>query len=104
MRCLNSVTVPKNVIRGTHWNFLTSFVLQKNERETLCWNPTTFKKSRVVLKKSERTIKMGILCHRGSGRQCFCFRRGSGVSSIYWRSLVKIDDVEHINKNVDRLR
>ena len=55
MRFLNSVTVPKNVKGGTLWDFLTSIVLQNietNEGGTLWCNPKSFKKSRIVLKKS----------------------------------------------------
>ena len=46
----------------------------------------------------------GILSYRGCGRRCFCFGRGSGVSSMFWRSVVKVDDVEQMNKKVDRSR
>ena len=46
----------------------------------------------------------GILCYRGSGRRCFCFGRGSGVSRMFWRSVVKVDDVEQMNKKMDRSR
>ena len=55
MRFLNSVTVPKNVKGGTLWDFLTSIVLQnveKYEGGTLWCNPKSFKKSRIVPKKS----------------------------------------------------
>ena len=39
-------------------------------------------KSRIVPKKVRmKNIKGGILYFRGSGRRCFCFGRGSGVSS-----------------------
>ena len=47
VRFLNSFTVPKNVIEGTLWNFLTSIVLQNietNEGETFWWYPKNFKK------------------------------------------------------------
>ena len=50
LRFLNSVTVPKNVIGGILWDFLTSIVLQnilKSEGETAWWNPKNFKKIRV---------------------------------------------------------
>ena len=46
----------------------------------------------------------GILCFRGSGRRCFCFGRGSGVSSMFWMSVVQVDYDEQMNKKVDRLR
>ena len=45
----------KNCKRGTPWDFLTSIVLQnilKNKGETLWWNPKSFKKSRIVPKKT----------------------------------------------------
>ena len=45
-----------------------------------------------------------VLCFRGSGRRCFCFGRGSGVSSMFWTSVVQVDDVEKMNKKVDRSR
>ena len=46
---------PKNVKGGTLWDFLTSIVLQNietNEGGTLWCNPKSFKKSRIVPKKS----------------------------------------------------
>ena len=49
-------------------------------------------------------MQRGILCYRGSGRQCLCFGRGSGVSSMFRRSVDKVDDVEQMNKKVDRSR
>ena len=63
------------------------------------------KKSRKVPKKIQvKNTKGGFLCFRGSGRRCFCFGRGSGVSSMFWTSAVKVDDVEQMNKKVDRSR
>ena len=63
------------------------------------------KKSRIVPKKIRvKNTKGGILCFRGSGRRCFCFGRGSDVSSMFWTSVVQVDDVEQMNKKVDRLR
>ena len=46
----------------------------------------------------------GILCFWGCGRRCFCFGRVSGVSSMFWTSVVQVDDVEQMNKKVDRSR
>ena len=46
----------------------------------------------------------GILCFRGCGRHCFCIGRVSGVSSMFWTSVVQVDDVEQMNKKVDRSR
>ena len=37
----------------------------------------------------------------GSKSRCV---RGSGVSSLFWRTVVEVDDVEQMNKKVDRLR
>ena len=55
---------------------------KKIEGETLWWNPKSFKKRRIVPKKIRvKNTKGGILCYRGSGRRCFCFGPGSGVSS-----------------------
>ena len=62
------------------------------------------KKSHSAEKKPSENTKGGILCYRGFGRRCFCFGRGSGVSSMFWRSVVKVDDVEQMNKKVDRSR
>ena len=88
MRFLNSVTVPKNIKVGTLWDFLTSIVSQNieaNEGETLWWNPKIFLKNSHSAKKIRvKNTKGGILCFRGSGRRCFCFGRGSGVSSMSW--------------------
>ena len=39
-----------------------------------------------------------------SGHRCFCCGRGSGVSSMLWTSVVQVDDVEQMNKKVDRSR
>ena len=66
--------------------------------------------SKKVQKKSHSAEKIrvkntkGVLCFRGSGRRCFCFGRGSGVSSMFWTSVVRVDDVEQMNKKVDRSR
>ena len=53
------------------------------------------KKSHSAEKNPSEKHKRGILCYRGSGRRCFCFGRGSVVSSMFWRSVVKVD-VEQI--------
>ena len=53
-------------------------------------------KSRIVPKiiRVKNTKAWGILCFRGSVRRCFCFGRGSGVLTMFWRSVVQVDDVE----------
>ena len=105
MRFLNIIIVPKNVKGGTLWDFLTSIVFQNietNERETLWWNQKSSKKSLSAEKNRVKNTKGGVLCFRGSGRRCFCFGRGSGVSSMFWTSVVQVDDVEQMNKKVDR--
>ena len=61
------------------------------------------KKSHSAKKIRVKNTKGGILSYRGSGRRCFCFGRGSGVSSMFWRSVVEVD-VEQMNKKVDRSR
>ena len=108
MRFLNSVTVPKNVKGGTVWDFFDIHCvanIETNEGETHWWNPKNFIKSRIVPKKIRvKNTKRGILCFRGSGRRCFCFGRGSGVSSMFWTSSIEVDDVEQMNKKVDRSR
>ena len=56
LRFLNSVTEPKNVI-GDPLGFFNIHCVakysKKIEGETLWWNPNSFKKSRIVPKKSE---------------------------------------------------
>ena len=54
--------------------------------------------------QSEKHQRVGILCFRAYVRRCFRLGRGSGVSSIFWRSVVQVDDVEQLNKKVDRSR
>ena len=79
--------------------------MQTNEGETLWWNPKKFEISRIVPKKNpDEKHQRGVLCFRGSGRRCFCFGRGVRVSSMFWRSVVQIDDIEEMNKKVDRSR
>ena len=102
MRVLNSVSVPKNVKGGTLWNFLTSIVLQNietNEGETLWWNPKNFKKSNSAKKIRVKNTKGGILCFRGCQRLCFRFGRSSDVSSMFWTSVIQVDDVEQMKKS-----
>ena len=60
------------------------------------------KKSRIVPKKlSEKRQRGSLVCSRGSGRQCFCFGQGFGVSSMFWTSVVQVHVVEQLNKKVD---
>ena len=61
-------------------------------------------KNRIVPKKIRLKKRGGILCYRCSGRRCFCRGRGSDVSSMRWTSVVQVDDVEQMNKKVDRSR
>ena len=82
MRFLNSVTVPKNVKRGTLCDFLTSTVLQNVE--TNQGGPSgaiqkTSKKSRIVPKKSWANVG-SLVCFRGFGR-CFVFSFRFGRAS-----------------------
>ena len=53
---------------------------------------------------SEKHQRIGVLCFRGSERRRFCFVRGSGVSRMFLTSVVEVDDVEQMNKKVDRSR
>ena len=63
------------------------------------------KKSQSAEKNSsEKHQGRGDVCVRGSGRRCFCFGRSSGVSSMFWTSVVQVDDIEQMNKKVDRSR
>ena len=75
---------------------------KKLKGDTLVESKKLQKTSHCAEKIREKYTKGGILCYRGSGRRCFCFGRGSGVSSMFWRSVVKVDDVEQINKKLDR--
>ena len=61
-------------------------------------------KSQIVPKKIRVKNAWGILCFRGSGRRCFGFGVRSGLSSMFWTSVVQVDDVEQMNKKVDRSR
>ena len=92
--------------RGTLWGFLT-FIVAKYRNKRRGDPLVESKKSRIVPKKIlVKTTKRGVLCFRGSGRRCFCFGRGvwTGVSSMFWTSVVQADDVEQMNKKVDRSR
>ena len=113
MRLLNSVTVLKNV-KGGPFVFLVIQCVAKYRNKRLLdvfWISTKedsfggiqkLQKSRILPKKIRvKNNKVGILCFRGSGRRCFCFGRGSGVSSMFWTSVVQVDDVEQMNKKVD---
>ena len=61
-------------------------------------DPLVESKSRIVPKK------IRVKNTKGGNRRCFCFGRGSGVSSMFWTSVVQVDDVEQMNKKVDRSR
>ena len=45
-----------------------------------------------------------LVCFRDSGHRCFCFGRGSGVSSMFCTPVVQVDVVEQMNKKVDLTR
>ena len=64
----------------------------------------SLKKSHGAEKNPSEKHQRGILCYRGSGRRCFCFGRGSGGSSMFWRCVAEVDEVEQMNKKVDRSR
>ena len=59
-----------------------------------------FQKSRIVPKKVpvKNTKQGSLVCFLSSGSRCFCFGRGSGVSSMFSTSIVQVDDVEEMNK------
>ena len=42
----------------------------------------------------KNTKGRSLVCFRGSRRQCFCYGQGSGVSSMFWTSVVQVDVVE----------
>ena len=91
----------------TFWDFLTSIVLQNietNEGETLWCNPKISKKSRIVPEKKSERNGGSLECFQGTGRRCFRFGRGSGVSSMFLTSVVQVDVVEQMNKKVDLTR
>ena len=87
MRFLNSVTVPKNVKRGTLCDFLTSIVLQNietNEGGPSGAIQKTSKKSRIVPKKIGAEVG-SLVCFRSCGRLfcfSFCFGRASEVGVV----------------------
>ena len=62
------------------------------------------KKSHSAEKNPSEKHQRRFYVFRGSGRRCFSFGRGSGGSSMFWRSVVKVDDVEQMNKKVDQSR
>ena len=62
------------------------------------------KKSHCAEKNPSEKHQGGILCFGGSERRCFCFGRVSGVSSMFCTSVVQVDDVEQMNKKVNRSR
>ena len=74
----------------------------KRRGNTLVESKKLQKKSYSAEKHPSEKHHGRILCFRGSGRRCFCFGRGSGVSSMFWTSGVQVDDVEQMNKKVDR--
>ena len=87
---MNSVTVPKNVKRGTLSDFLRSIVLQNieaNEGERLWWNP---KKIKVALcrKKFEKNTKNTHVIEVLYVDVFFV--RGSGVLSMVGGPLFKL--------------
>ena len=53
---------------------------------------------------SEKHQRGTLVWFRGPGRRCFCFGRGSGVSSMFWMSVVQVYVVEQMNKKVDHTR
>ena len=91
--------------RGDPLGFFVIHCVAKIEERLFFGIQKVSKKSRIVPKKDpSEKHQREILCYRGSGRRCFCFGRGSVVSSMFWRSVVIVDDVEQMNKKVDRLR
>ena len=54
-------------------------------------------------KLSEKRQRGSLVCSRDSGRQCFSFGQGFGVSSMFWTSVVQVH-VEQMNKKVDLTR
>ena len=88
---------------GIFWHPLCCKIFEQTKGRPFGGIQKTSKKSGECRKKSEwKTPK--VLCFWGSGRRCSCFGRGSGVSSIFWTSVVQVDDVEQMNKKVDRSR
>ena len=62
------------------------------------------KKNALCQKIRVKNTNGGMLGFRGSVRRCFCSGRGSGVSCMFWRSVVQVHDIEQKNKKVDRSR
>ena len=106
MRFLSSVTVPKNVKDPLGFLDIHCDAKYRNKRRG-----DPLEQSQKFQRKSQsaenirvkNTTGGSLVCFRGSGRRCFCFGRGSGVSSMFWTSVVQVDIVEQMNKKVDRL-
>ena len=64
----------------------------KRRKDPLVESKKTSKSQSAEKNPSEKHLG-GILCFRGSGRRCF-----SGVSSMFWTSVVQVDAVEQMNK------
>ena len=98
---MNSITVPKNVIGDIH--FVAKY-RNKRRGDALVESKKVQKKSRIVPKKIRvKNTKGSPMCLR-FWTSIFFFGRGSGVSSMFWTSVVGVDDVEQMNKKVDRSR
>ena len=72
----------------------SSLVESKNFKKAHCARKTS----------SEKLQRGGIVRFRGYVRRRFCFGQGSGVSSMFQRSVVQVDDVEQMNKKMVRSR
>ena len=72
----------------------------KRREDPLVESKKNHEKSHNAEKNPSEKHQRGILCFQGSGRRCFCF--GRGVSSLFWTSVVQVDEVEQMNKKVDR--
>ena len=88
--------------KGDPWEILKKFrKLLKNENvpKNVKRDPLGFFDIHCVAKY--RNKRRGDLLEESKKLQkCFRFGRGSGVSSMSWRSVVQVDDVEQINKKI----
>ena len=100
---VGAISKAQNCKKGTLWALFVgcnSSWLQNMKK--IKWDPwEILKYFRRKLNKIFEKCRRGTLCFRGSGRQCFCFGRGSGVSSMFWTAVIQID-VEQMNTKVDR--
>ena len=104
MRCLNSVTVSKNV-KGDPLRFLDIHCVAKyglqnivSHRNKRRWNPKNFKKSRIVPNKIRvKNTKGGSYVFEVLDVDAFVLGEVLAFR-VFWTSVVLVDHVEQVNK------